>query len=303
LRREVRRERPDLIQVHLNGSRFVVAAALLGMRTRPPVVWHEHAGDELIHWFGRVLGGVLIRVQRLLARSLSGVIANSPHTADYCRETLGIASSRIKTLYCPINFDEIRRHAEAALTNLPETIDNHLPVIGYVGSLTARKRPETMLDLARESVRRGVDAQIWIVGDGPLAESLRRDVQAADLSGRVVFWGARKEVFPIMRRMHLVVIPSEYETYGLVALEAMTLGKPVIGYDVGGLSRVLRISPLGHPIEKGDEPGLVDKVMTQIRSTAEENDLELHVDPDVMAHWRQFYLGLLGRAEFEPEPG
>ena len=47
LRAHLAQCRPDIIHVHLFGGRFVVAAALVGRRTRPKVIWHEHSGDAL----------------------------------------------------------------------------------------------------------------------------------------------------------------------------------------------------------------------------------------------------------------
>jgi glycosyltransferase involved in cell wall biosynthesis len=82
---------------------------------------------------------------------------------------------------------------------------------------------------------------LTLIGDGPEREALGRLARSLGLNGEVRFGGQqdRVDVLAEMAAADLVVIPSRQETFGLVALEAMALGKPIVASRVGGLPEVL----------------------------------------------------------------
>ena len=82
-------------------------------------------------------------------------------------------------------------------------------------------------------------ARLILIGDGPdrsMAERLARDGGFED---RAVFLGNVAAVETILPAAHLLLLPSEYESFGLAALEAMACGVPVIGASGGGLPEVV----------------------------------------------------------------
>ncbi|MBC7262132.1 MAG: glycosyltransferase, partial [Chloroflexi bacterium] len=82
---------------------------------------------------------------------------------------------------------------------------------------------------------------VLIAGDGPERQSLEAQAVAEKLNGRVHFLGAvtREQVASLMRGAAVIVIPSRREPFGIVALEAMASGRPIIATPVGGLVEAL----------------------------------------------------------------
>jgi N-acetyl-alpha-D-glucosaminyl L-malate synthase BshA len=101
-------------------------------------------------------------------------------------------------------------------------------------------------------VREQVNARLIMVGDGPdagLARQLARDLGVADF---VTFTGVVDGVAQLLQEANLLLLPSQTESFGLVALEAMASGVPVIASDVGGLPEVVEHGVTGFLAPVGD---------------------------------------------------
>ena len=101
-------------------------------------------------------------------------------------------------------------------------------------------------------VNEKLEARLIMVGDGPdscLALQTALDLGVAD---RVRFTGVVERVEPLLKEANLLLLPSETESFGLVALEAMASGVPVIASDVGGLPEVVKHGCTGYLAPVGD---------------------------------------------------
>jgi glycosyltransferase involved in cell wall biosynthesis len=112
-----------------------------------------------------------------------------------------------------------------------------------------------------------------LVGDGPEQERLARLAQALGLTGEIRFRGNQdhRRVMEQMAGADVVAIPSLHESFGLIALEAMALGKPIVASSVGGLSEVLRGAD-AFLVEPGDPAELaaaIDSVQERLHSEPE----------------------------------
>ncbi|MGH9071500.1 MAG: glycosyltransferase family 4 protein, partial [Acidimicrobiales bacterium] len=133
--------------------------------------------------------------------------------------------------------------------------------LAFVGRLVPEKGLDVLLGAMSLAVGRGLDARLEVVGAGPEEERLRS--MAAALGDRVSWCGALppREVGAHLVAAHALVVPSRREGMGLVALEALAHGRPVVASRVGGLVEVLRDSADGLLVEPGDEGVLADALM------------------------------------------
>ncbi|MDQ4145631.1 MAG: glycosyltransferase, partial [Actinomycetota bacterium] len=83
-------------------------------------------------------------------------------------------------------------------------------------------------------------AKLVLVGGGPLDAALRYQARAMDIIERVTFLGHVDDVWPHLVVDGVFVLPSRYETSGLVLLEAMAAGMAVIATSVGGITEIVR---------------------------------------------------------------
>ena len=115
----------------------------------------------------------------------------------------------------------------------------HRRLIGTVGRLAPEKDHATLLRAFARLVRAGCDADLLIVGDGPLRPALQRLAGELGLDGRVVFCGFRQDARQLLRAFELFVLPSLTEGIALTLLEAMAAGIPVVVTEVGGSPEVV----------------------------------------------------------------
>ncbi|MCE1188861.1 MAG: N-acetyl-alpha-D-glucosaminyl L-malate synthase BshA [Ignavibacteria bacterium] len=97
-----------------------------------------------------------------------------------------------------------------------------------------------------------VNAKLVLVGDGPDRSECERLVRELDLTNNVIFLGKQDAIVDILSAADLFLIPSQSESFGLAALEAMSCGLPVISTSVGGLPELVRHNETGFIAEIGD---------------------------------------------------
>ena len=112
------------------------------------------------------------------------------------------------------------------------------PRIVHVSNFRAVKNPLTLARIFA-GLRERLEAELWLVGDGPEVDGLKSFFKGQGLEGDVRFWGARRRVAPILAQADLLLMPSQAESFCLAALEAMACGVPVLASRVGGLPEVV----------------------------------------------------------------
>ena len=109
------------------------------------------------------------------------------------------------------------------------------PIVLFVGNLIKRKNVESLLEAKKVSQS---DYYLVIVGDGPLFKKLSKKVEEENIHD-VIFTGSRNDVENIIPSCDVLVLPSYSESFGLVLIESLACGKPVIGSDVGGITEII----------------------------------------------------------------
>lgn len=143
-------------------------------------------------------------------------------------------------------------------------IDSNKPTILFVGNIVKAKNINLLIE-AKKLLK--TDCNLLIVGDGVLLKDLK-DKVAKDIKNNeidnVYFTGARKDVEKIIPTTDLLVLPSFTESFGLVLLEALACGKPVIGSNIGGIKEIITedVGLLINPNDKEDLANAIDKILT-----------------------------------------
>jgi glycosyltransferase involved in cell wall biosynthesis len=237
--------RPDVVHLHKLYPQLSVAPARIAAKSGVPVVQTLHdyefmSADALNDRGGVIdtgtpgftagaLNSVLFRVRRTIhAPTVTVWVSISRYVAERAAEA-GIDSTIVR------NFT-----AAAASANPPLPL-NARSGVAFVGRLAREKGVSDVLALARALP----SVKVRIAGAGPMEDVVRR---AAERSANIEWLGTldRTRVLDLLRFAAVVVIPSRWaEPAGLVALEAMTAGTPVVAYNRGGLSEYVRVSGAG----------------------------------------------------------
>jgi len=209
---------PDIIHVHLPNP--AAELTVMAARTRAAIVatWHSDVVRQ------RRLARMFAPIeQRFLARC-AAIIATS---ANYIDSSELLCSLERRPVVIPYGIDASEYAAVPDAAGAAIKSRYRAPILLAVGRLVYYKGFEYAIRAMAK-----IDATLLIVGDGPLRAALEAAARAAGVSDRVVFIGEMQpaEIIPYYHACEVFVLPSiaRSEAFGIVQLEAMACGKPVV---------------------------------------------------------------------------
>jgi glycosyltransferase involved in cell wall biosynthesis len=137
-------------------------------------------------------------------------------------------------------------------------------VIGSVGRL-AREKAYARLIQSFAALKRP-DVALLLVGDGAEGPTLRRQSEELGLAEKVHFVGWQADVRPLLAVMDVFALPSNFEAMPFSILEAMSMRKPVVASDVGGVREMVIEGKTGYIVPPGDIARLTDRLRLLIES-------------------------------------
>lgn len=140
-------------------------------------------------------------------------------------------------------------------------------IITHISNLRPVKRAHDVIDIFYK-IQEKIPAKLLLVGEGPDREMLENKVKLLGILDRVLFMGNSNEVSKILCYSDLFLLPSQTESFGLAALEAMAARTPVISTNAGGLSEVNEHGVTGFLSDVGD----VDDMAKNALYILENND-------------------------------
>ena len=233
--RLLRSTSPDLVHTHLiHADLFGLAAGrLAGVPVR---ISSRHNDDAFRkHWAVR-------RLNQTLGWLSAGVIAISDSIREFVIAVEGIRAEKVSRVYYGMdllvpNHDQ-REQARQTLRNELGLAQDAV-VIGTACRLTEQKGLAFALQAIQQVHERGVTVEFVIAGDGELREELTSEAQQRGIADHVHFLGWREDVADVMLGYDVFVLPSLWEGFGLVLLEVMSLGIPIIASKVSAIPEVV----------------------------------------------------------------
>ncbi len=282
--------KPDLI--HSNGIKTHLLIALAGFRGIP-VVWHIHdfyGSRPLMAW-----------VLKWMSLSATFGIAVSQAVAKDTRLTL--PNLPVEVIYNTVDINHFS----------PAPPSSHFPLrVGLVATFARWKGHDIFLEAAAKLVRSrpDLDVRFYIVGE-PIyktrgsqfsEQELRHTAQAKGITHKIDFLGFQENIVQIYRWLDIVVHAStQTEPFGLVVIEAMACGKPVIVSRSGGAAELFthnydavgvppgETAALASAIEYLlDRPNQRQSLSENARLTVTQRFSEQHLGRDILAAYRKF---------------
>lgn len=131
----------------------------------------------------------------------------------------------------PIDINEIREKANSYTCS-----DNY--DLLYCGRFSPEKNPLLFVDIAEKYLESNKNAKIAMIGEGPLKDEVEKCLISRGIN-QVSLLGFVANPYPIIKNSKVVCMPSIFEGFGLVAVEAMSLGVPIVCSGKGGLSEIV----------------------------------------------------------------
>ena len=187
----------------------------------------------------------------------------------------GVPRSKLARVYNPVDLDLTRRMAEAG----GNPYSGKGPHLVAAGRLAREKGFDVLLNavpLVRTAV---LDADLTILGEGPLKSDLLAQREQLGLSGAVKLVGFQPNPHPYFKHADLFVLPSLYEGFGLVVIEALAVGTPVVVSDCpGALREILAGCPMARLVPPSDHKALAETIVSSLKATGKGMQLDQGLD-------------------------
>jgi glycosyltransferase involved in cell wall biosynthesis len=241
--------------IHLHNTldrRALALVPALRTATNATIVTTEHlprapSSDPSLGWGPRIDAAGAFRkpgarhaktgLKRLQAAAAHRIICVSAHSRRFVMDRYGIPGSRVRVVH-----NGVPVPAEA-----PDAPAGPLEVV-VVGTVCWRKGSDVMLEAVERSAR---PWRVRFIGDGDERETLERRA-ACTVTGRVEFCGWVSDPAKAQAAGHLVCLPSRAESFPYSALEAMALGRAVVGARVDGVPEMVADGTTGMLVTPGD---------------------------------------------------
>jgi len=166
-----------------------------------------------------------------------GVTAVSQSLRESTYRQLGVKRD-IRVIPNFVDCNEQRRVPDPALRRRFVGDNPETKLVIHVSNFRPVKRVPAVIEVF-DRVRRDVPAHLLLVGDGPELSTAQRMVRDRDITSLVHVVGEQEAVLPLLSAADVFLLPSEQESFGLAALEAMACEVPVVASNVGGLPEVI----------------------------------------------------------------
>ena len=153
-------------------------------------------------------------------------------------------------LYNTVDDAQIRREAEKAL---PDWIRKRRLTAVTVGRLSNEKAYDRLLRVHHSLIARGIDYDLWIIGEGPDRPKLEESIVRNGLSESVKLLGYQTNPYPFMKEADLLICSSHYEGFSTFVTEGLILGKPIVTTDCGGMRELLGDGKYGMIVENEEK--------------------------------------------------
>lgn len=242
--RHVRRTRPDILHIHSTFAGAAIRAFFPLIPKGTHVVYCPHGWAFSREGSSRMRRATAL-VERLLARVTERIVCISDHER---REALaaGISPDRLVVIENGISPPPGTGIAGDYLTPAPAR-----RLIAFAGRFDRQKGFDTFLEVMREL---GDEAEAVAIGSSITSDEALPDCPD---NVRIIGWQDRATVFDLYRRADLLLVPSRWEGFGLVAAEAMQQGLAVFASQVGGLQDIVVDNETGRLFQPDDVQGIV----------------------------------------------
>ncbi len=210
-------------------------------------------------------------VERRMARSADRVITCSLYMRDHVASVFGVSPRRITAIQNGVDPCDLEPVCDdlAGLRSRFASPDERLVLM--VGRLVYEKGFHLALDALAPIVRRLGDVRFVVAGTGTAETELKRQSRRLGLSrhGTFLGWTGDDMLHSLYRLAEVCIVPSIYEPFGLVALEAMASGCPCVVADTGGLREVVPADGTAGLRFRSRDPDALERVLEQVLTDEE----------------------------------
>jgi glycosyltransferase involved in cell wall biosynthesis len=259
----LRSVRPHAVVLSLSPLAGILACAI--SRVRPASILSVQNPIEPFlrdpDYFGRKpVRRALRRASAAVAlRAVDRIVVSAAGLAGGIRAMPGIDAARIFVIPNPVDVQAI-----ASFSQRSEAVPRDVPIVVSAGRLVYQKDFPTLIEAIRLAVR-GTPLRCYILGTGRRRPELEGQIERSGLAGIVNLCGFQSDPWRFMRCADVFALPSRYEGFGNVLIEAMACGAPVVATDTDGARDIVQRGENGLLVPVGDANAMAGAIVALVR--------------------------------------
>ena len=292
-------ENLDLLHVHYaipHSISAILARESLKPQRKLPVITTLHGTDITLVGADRSY----LPITRYGIVQSDGVTAISHYLKEATHEIFHVDNVKvIPNFVC--QYDYKRQPIESLRSSLAP---NNELLVAHVSNFRPVKRPLDCIEIFAGVLKQGIKARLVMVGDGSERPNCEHRARCLGILDQCSFVGKQPRIVDYLSIADLLLLPSEQESFGLAALEAMACEVPVISTRVGGIPEVITDGDTGCLSEVGDVRKMADDAAKLLRDDdlrhemgkkARESAISRYSTDKVIPQYISFYEEVLGR--------
>lgn len=270
----------DEFKPHVIHSNRFLAEFITLERLDPNVVFVCHGHDNMIQLANFSISTLFnkekllnfIEKRQLVTKKYNLIkthfISNSIHTDIYYKKVLPPQTAKnVRLIEYGFNYEKFHNPRKRTI------YENKKIRISNIGSFSPKKNQKLIVDIAQELVKLNIDFEINLFGDGPLRANVEQKVKEKKLTKVVIFHGNVNDIEERLLKSDIYLHTAWYEPFGLVFLEAMASGLPIVTMDGKGNNGLVKNNYNGFFIEKEDPKIFANKIIEIIADKSFYNKL------------------------------
>lgn len=222
IRRVIKKVNPDIVHAH-----DFTAGIICALSTNKSIINHIHNNSPWIKHYclkSFIYAFSCIKYKKIL--TVSDSVMDEYVFGKWFKNKTEVIGN-------PVDLDRIRRLAGESDIKYD---------VAFLGRLSIQKNPYLFLDILAEVKKKNLNVKAVMIGDGELRDDVKRRIQDLNLQDNVTLIGFQKNPYKYLNQAKILLMPSSWEGYGLAAVEALALGKPVVCSNAGGLPGIVNDS-------------------------------------------------------------
>lgn len=248
--------------VHGHSSKGGALARLAGAGLPGVRLYTPHAFYTLSPALGRARHFLYAGAERALAKLCRAIICSSALERDHAI-ALGIAAERLSIIHNAIDAPVLAPSARQQF-GFPDSA----VIVGFVGRLADQKAPRLLIEAFAHATRQHSDIALVMVGDGPLESVLQERAASLGIAARMRWVGHRPSKH-YLTSFDILAMPSRYEGFSLMPLEAMHAALPIVCTNVGGVTEAVLDGVTGLVVPVDDCAALSAAIVALARDPAQ----------------------------------
>ena len=268
--------KPDIVHSHLSSMELLSAVLKFFNPKKINLVITKHLDSHFLEAsFGqnKFIKGVFI--DRFILKNANKIICISQQVKKYFEKKISISKNKIRVIYYGIDQDYFVNDQKFKNTKLAKLIRKKLQKKNFLICCIARHVKQKSLDFLilsfAEYQKKNINSTLLLLGDGPERSKFIKLAKKNDIYKKIIWVKYSKNVKDLLNLANVFVLPSRYEGFGMVFLEAMLTSTPIISTNASAIPEVIKHNYNGILIE----PNNIKQMISALKKIQDKKTVKM----------------------------